>query len=89
LTSNFFSLVISILAFGQKAHCLYLVEFFCVPIAIVLYAWWTPKEEPGSASEVQSGGMLDPMLGDGLTLKPEPDLAGITGTSEIAAKCIT
>lgn len=45
LTSNFFSLAISILAFGQKAEWLYFVGFFCVPIAIVLYTLFPYKEK--------------------------------------------
>lgn len=38
LTSNFFSLLISILVFGQAASWLYLVGFFCIPIAITVYS---------------------------------------------------
>ena len=45
LTSNFFSLLISILAFGSQASWLYLVGFFCVPIAIAIYSLFPPKEE--------------------------------------------
>lgn len=45
LTSNFLSLLISILAFGQKASWLYLVGFFFIPIAIVIYSVFPPKEE--------------------------------------------
>lgn len=45
LTSNFLSLLISILAFGQKASWLYLVGFFCIPIAIAIYSLFPPKEQ--------------------------------------------
>ena len=45
LTSNFLSLLISILAFGQKASWLYLVGFFCIPIAIAIYSLFPPKSE--------------------------------------------
>ncbi|OHS97786.1 Integral membrane protein [Tritrichomonas foetus] len=48
LTSNFFSLLISILAFGQKASWLYLVGFFCIPIAIAIYSLFPPKEKNAS-----------------------------------------
>ena len=43
LTSNFYSLAISILFFGQKASWLYLVGFFCIPIAIALFTIFAPK----------------------------------------------
>lgn len=43
LTSNFYSLAISILLFGQKASWLYLVGFICIPIAITLYTIFAPK----------------------------------------------
>lgn len=43
LTSNFYSLAISILLFGQKASWLYLVGFFCIPIAIALFTIFAPK----------------------------------------------
>jgi drug/metabolite transporter (DMT)-like permease len=46
LTGNFFSLAISVLAFGQKPHWLYLLGFFCVPIAIAIFTIFGPKEEP-------------------------------------------
>jgi drug/metabolite transporter (DMT)-like permease len=51
LSVNFFSLLISILAFGQKAEWLYLVGFMCVPIAIAIYFLCPPKEEPGQPAE--------------------------------------
>ncbi|OHT16876.1 Integral membrane protein [Tritrichomonas foetus] len=44
LTSNFYSLAISIIWFGQPASWLYLVGFFCVPIAIVIFTLFGPKE---------------------------------------------
>ena len=44
LTSNFYSLLISILAFKQKASWFYLIGFICIPIAIVIYTLGTPKE---------------------------------------------
>jgi drug/metabolite transporter (DMT)-like permease len=43
LTSNFFSLGISVLAFHQKASWLYLLGFFCVPIAITIFSLTGPK----------------------------------------------
>lgn len=48
LSANFFSLLISILAFGQKAVWLYLLGFFCIPIAIVLYTLFPYKEKNAS-----------------------------------------
>lgn len=51
LTSNFFSLAISILVFGQKAEWLYLVGFFCVPIAIVMYTLFPHNEKITEAGE--------------------------------------
>ena len=39
------SFLISILAFGQKASWLYLVGFFCIPIAIAIYSLFPPKEQ--------------------------------------------
>ncbi|OHT12618.1 Integral membrane protein [Tritrichomonas foetus] len=44
LTSNFFSLAISIIFFDQKASWLYLVGFCCIPIAIVIFSLFGPKE---------------------------------------------
>ena len=44
LTSNFFSLGISILFFNQKANWLYLIGFFCIPIAILLFCLFEKKE---------------------------------------------
>jgi drug/metabolite transporter (DMT)-like permease len=38
LSSNFFSLLISILAFHQKATWLYFVGFICIPVAIVIFS---------------------------------------------------
>jgi drug/metabolite transporter (DMT)-like permease len=51
LTGNFFSLGISVLAFGQKPKWLYLVGFFCVPIAIAVFTIFGPKEEPKHEDE--------------------------------------
>ena len=45
LTSNFYSLAISILGFGQSASWLYLVGFFCVPIAIIIFSIFEPKDQ--------------------------------------------
>ena len=45
LTSNFFSLGVSILFFGQKASWLYLVGFLCIPIAIVIFCVFEKKED--------------------------------------------
>ena len=53
LSANFFSLLISILAFGQKAAWLYLVGFFCIPIAIVLYTLFPYKEKNVNPSSNQ------------------------------------
>jgi drug/metabolite transporter (DMT)-like permease len=38
LTSTFFSLLISIAAYGQKASWLYLLGFFCIPGAIAMFS---------------------------------------------------
>jgi len=46
LSSNFMSLGVSILAFGQKASIMYLVGFMCVPFAIALYSLY-----PNSSSD--------------------------------------
>lgn len=59
LTSNFYSLAISILAFGQKASWLYLVGFFCVPIAIVIFTVFAPKEEGEKIQNQCSTNQLD------------------------------
>ncbi|KAH0793367.1 Integral membrane protein [Histomonas meleagridis] len=45
LSSNFFSLLISILWFGQKAQWLYLVGFIFIPISIVMYTLLPYKEK--------------------------------------------
>jgi drug/metabolite transporter (DMT)-like permease len=45
LTSNFFSLGISVWLFGQKPRWLYLVGFFCVPLAIVIFTLTAPKNQ--------------------------------------------
>jgi len=44
LSSNFLSLGVSIIAFGQKASWLYLVGFIFVPIAIVIFSMYPVKE---------------------------------------------
>jgi drug/metabolite transporter (DMT)-like permease len=49
LTSNFYSLLISVAAFGRKPNWLYLIGFFCIPAAIVLYACF-----PSSAEDEES-----------------------------------
>jgi drug/metabolite transporter (DMT)-like permease len=69
LTSNFFSLAVSVIAFGQKAEWLYLLGFFCVPIAIVLFTVFPPKPIGGEAT---SGGILEPMIVDGAMPEPDP-----------------
>ena len=54
LTANFYSLGISILAFGQKPSWLYLVGFFCIPIAIIIFSLLGPKtpgKTPSSEAE--------------------------------------
>lgn len=48
LTSNFYSLGISIIAFGQKPSYLYLIGFLCVPIAIIIYTLAEPKTQEAS-----------------------------------------
>lgn len=45
LTSNFYSLAISVFAFGQKASWLYLLGFFFIPIAIILFTVFAPKPQ--------------------------------------------
>lgn len=45
LSSNFFSLLISILCFNQKPIILYLIGFFCVPISIALFTLFPYKEK--------------------------------------------
>jgi drug/metabolite transporter (DMT)-like permease len=52
LTSNFFSLAISILVFGQKARPLYLVGFCCLPVAIAIFVLTGPKEPPPDGAGV-------------------------------------
>ena len=44
LTSNFYSLAISIFFFGSEASWLYLVGFICIPIAIALFVLTEPKK---------------------------------------------
>jgi drug/metabolite transporter (DMT)-like permease len=79
LTSNFFSLAVSILAFGQKGNWLYLVGFFCVPIAIGLYtACGRRGEKEGDGKSV---GLFDPMLGEGGAV-PKPERAPQGNASE-------
>jgi drug/metabolite transporter (DMT)-like permease len=63
LSSNFFSLLISILAFGQKAEWLYLVGFVCVPVAIVIYYLFPPKD-PGHPPGGMQEGMMEQFLPD-------------------------
>jgi drug/metabolite transporter (DMT)-like permease len=49
LTTNFYSLLISVLAFGERASWLYLLGFFFVPTAILIFAWFphpTQTKEP-------------------------------------------
>ena len=60
LTANFFSLAISILAFGQKAEWLYLLGFAFVPVAIVLFTVFPYKEKPKPESTERA-----PSTGDG------------------------
>ena len=45
LTSNFYSLAISIFIFHSKASWLYLVGFFCIPIAITLFVLMENPQE--------------------------------------------
>jgi drug/metabolite transporter (DMT)-like permease len=61
LTSNFYSLAISILGFGQKANWLYLVGFFCIPAAIIVYALFPPSTDPDEYSEDE---IMGPMVSE-------------------------
>ena len=45
LTSNFYSLAISIFFFGTNASWLYLVGFFFIPVAILIYCLWGPEKK--------------------------------------------
>lgn len=45
LTSNFYSLGISILFFGQKASWLYLLGFLCIPVSIIVFSLFPYKEK--------------------------------------------
>lgn len=66
LSGNFFSLLISILAFGQKAQWLYLVGFFMIPIAIVLYTLFPYKEKKlNSELNTAENQEKEPMPADG------------------------
>ena len=47
LTSNFYSLAISIIFFHLRASWLYLVGFFCIPIAILLFVLMEEKPNKG------------------------------------------
>jgi drug/metabolite transporter (DMT)-like permease len=69
LTSNFFSLAVSIVAFGERADWLYLVGFCCVPVAIALFTTF-PSKQPGAEAPPEA--MLEPMLPD--HEMPEPDV---------------
>lgn len=53
LTSNFYSLGISILAFGLKFSWLYIVGFFCIPAAIAIFTL-SEKEEQKEDSTMLS-----------------------------------
>jgi drug/metabolite transporter (DMT)-like permease len=60
LSSNFYSLLISVVGFGQKATWLYLIGFFCVPAAIGVYAFFPPSgDDYDSEDEI-----MDPIVGD-------------------------
>lgn len=72
LTANFYSLGISILVFGQKANWLYLVGFFCIPVAIAIFSIFTPKEAEELPVNSQDPLLFDPdtqqsLLSDQLT----------------------
>ena len=58
LTSNFYSLAISIFFFGSQASWLYLVGFICIPIAIAIFVL-TENKTIQNGLEFQS---LDPEL---------------------------
>ena len=62
LSGNFFSLLISILAFGQKAEWLYLVGFFFIPISITLYALfpYKPKKQLDESNSGEFNQKEDP-----------------------------
>ena len=64
LTANFFSLAISIWAFGQKAQWLYLVGFICVPVAIVLFTVFPYKEKPKADTTVSNEELQQPNYTD-------------------------
>ncbi|KAH0785177.1 Integral membrane protein [Histomonas meleagridis] len=51
LTSNFYSLAISILAFGQMASWIYLLGFFCIPVAILIFTLSEKKTTDGLEEE--------------------------------------
>ena len=53
LTSNFYSLAISIFFFGTNASWLYLVGFICIPIAIAIFVL-TETKNHGNPLEIQS-----------------------------------
>ena len=65
LTANFYSLGVSILAFGQKPNWLYLVGFFCIAIAIVIFTLLGPKTPPpeeGATDTLLGGQEATPLL---------------------------
>jgi drug/metabolite transporter (DMT)-like permease len=79
LSSNFFSLAVSIAAFGQKADWRYLVGFCCVPLATALYTLFPPKEvapsDPRSANGAGEAALLNG-LGEVPQLPPDSAAAG-------------
>ena len=83
LTSNFYSLFISIFAFGYAVSWLYLVGFFCVPLAIAFYTLATPKAQPQfhESSEVENDAIneiLDPSSSS--SSSPNPSSGNSTPT---------
>lgn len=51
LTANFYSLAVSIFAFGQKGNWLYFLGFCCIPAAIVIFSVLEPKPAADGESD--------------------------------------
>ena len=78
LTSNFYSLGVSMLAFHQKANWIYLVGFCCIPLAIAIFTLFGPRETAPIDSADPS--LLDPeaqqsLLSDQLSAFTDGDVA--------------
>jgi drug/metabolite transporter (DMT)-like permease len=59
LSSNFLSLLVSILAFDQKASWLYLFGFLCIPIAIIVFSLFPYVEK---VAGLDSNEIEEPMV---------------------------